>query len=148
MGISLRSILVLTHLIGLALGMGAATAKATLLLRARSDRNLVQSYLAVVRPLTRLIALGMVLLTFSGVVWLFIGFPLTPLLTAKLVLVVAIWMLGPVIDRVLEPAFRSEAPSPGQAPTSAFVRAERRYLLGESAATGLFYVIVLMWVLG
>ena len=79
---SLRSILSLAHLIGLALAVGAASVKAALLLRSKADRAFLPTYLAVERPVTRLI------------------------------------------------------------------RAERRYHLIEAAATGTFYVIIVMWVLG
>jgi hypothetical protein len=147
MAISFRSILLVAHLIGMALGMGAATAKASLLLRARLDRELLPTYLAVARPITRLILVGIALLTVSGVGWLLLGYRVTPLLIVKLTMVGAILVLGPLIDRDLEPAFRREAPRPGEGCTPAFVRAEHRYIMAEMAATALFYVIVVIWVL-
>ena len=112
-----------------------------------ADRDFAQAYLPVARPITRLIIVGMALLTLSGVGWLFMGYRLTPVLLVKLILVAALWMLGPIIDKVLGPASRKEAPFPGEVCGSAFVQAERRYLMGEMAATGLFYGIVAMWVL-
>jgi hypothetical protein len=145
---SLASFILLAHLLGLALGMGCATAKLTLLLRCRSDPTFVQAYISVTRPLTRWIVLGLSLLTLSGVGWLLLGYRLTPLLVAKLVLVGAIWVLGPVIDNIVEPKFRKLAPAVGESPARAFVEAQRRYLLLETVATGLFYMIVAMWVLG
>lgn len=146
--ISVRSWITLAHLIGLALGLGAATVKASLLLRCRADRAFLPAYLSLVRPITHLIIGGLALLTLSGVGWLLLGYRVGPLLLVKLVLVGALWAMGPIIDHVAEPAFRKNAPRPGESPTPAFVRAERRYLLAEATATGLFYVIVVIWVLG
>jgi len=144
---SFTSLLSLAHLIGLALGVGGATAKLTLLLRCRSNHALVPAYVAVARPVTRLIILGMALLTLSGVGWLLTGYPLTPLLVTKLVLVGALWVLGPIIDNVAEPKFLEHAPGPDQQASALFSLALRQYLLLEAVATGLFYVVVVMWVL-
>jgi hypothetical protein len=144
---SLPSLLSLTHLIGLALAVGSATAKLTLLLRCRSDHSFVPTYVAVAKPVTRLIVTGLAVLTVSGVGWLLLGYQLTPLLTVKLALVGVIWVLGPIIDNVIEPQFRELAPKPGESASPAFIRIQQRYLLLEVSATGLFYVIVVMWVL-
>ena len=144
---SLRSILTLAHLIGLALAVGSATAKLRLLLRCKADHAFVPNYVAVARPVTRLIILGLALLTLSGLGWLLVGYPVTPLLVVKLALVAAIWVLGPVIDNVVEPKFQQLAPEPSALPSPEFMRIERRYLLLEVLATGLFYVIIVIWVL-
>jgi hypothetical protein len=145
---ALPSILLLAHLIGLALGLGCATAKLTLLLKSKADPAFLPAYVAVTRPVTRLIVVGMGLLTLSGVGWLLLGYRLTSLLVVKLTLVAAIWVLGPVIDKVVEPKFRGLAPGPGESASPAFIRVQRRYLSLEGIATGLFYVIVVMWILG
>lgn len=144
---SLPSLLSLAHLVGLALGVGGATAKLMLLLKAKADHAFVPTYLAVARPVTRLIIPGLALLTLSGVGWLFVGYQFTPLLVVKIILVGSIWVLGPIIDNVVEPRFRELAPGVGESASPAFIRIQRRYLLMEMAATGLFYVIVVMWVL-
>lgn len=136
------------HFIGLALGIGGGTVKLALLLRCRSDRALLPAYFAVVRPITRLIILGMVLVTLSGIGWLLLGYPFSALLVVKLVLVAGVWVLGPVIDNVAEPRFRTLAPASGAAPSPEFLRAQSRYLTLEVAATGLFYVVLVLWVLG
>jgi hypothetical protein len=144
---SLSSVLLLAHLIGLGLGLGSATAKLALLLRSKADPAFLLGYLAATRPITRLIILGLVLLTVSGVGWLLAGYPLRPLLIAKLVLVGALWALGPVIDVVVEPQFKRLAPQSGETATPAFIQIQGRYVLLETIATGLFYVIVVLWVL-
>lgn len=144
---SLSSFLTFAHLVGLALAVGAATAKLVLLLRCRGDAGFVPVFVAVSRPLTRLIILGLVLLTLSGVGWLLLGHGFTTRLVVKLVLVAAIWVLGPVIDNVVEPGFVAAAPGTGASPSPAFRRALRRYLAFESVATGLFYAVLVLWVL-
>lgn len=144
---SLPSFLSLAHLIGLALGVGSATAKLTLLLRCKADHAFVPTFLAVARPVTRLIILGLALLTLSGIGWLLLGYDFTPLLIAKLVMVVAIWVLGPIIDNVVEPQFQKLAPQPGESATPAFIQIRQRYLFLEVIATGLFYAIIVMWVM-
>jgi hypothetical protein len=103
--------------------------------------------MAAARPVTRLIILGLALLTLSGVGWLLVGYQFTPLLVAKLAIVAAIWALGPIIDNVVEPQFQKLAPRSGESASPPFIRIQRRYLLLEGIATGLFYVIVVMWVL-
>ena len=145
--ISWSSFLILAHLIGLALGIGCATAKLALLARCRTDPAFVPTYVAVARPITRLIILGLILLTLSGVGWLFAGFPFTRLLIVKLVLVGVIWVLGPVIDNIVEPRFVQLAPAAGAPASAAFMGAQRQYLLLEATATGLFYAVVIMWTL-
>jgi hypothetical protein len=145
---SLRAVLMVVHLIGLALGVGAASGKLTLLWKCRKDDGFVPTYKAVARPLTHLIILGLALLTLSGIGWLIAGYPLTSLLVAKLFLVLVIWVLGPIIDNVVEPMFMQLAPAPAEAASEAFVRIRTKYLMVELLATGLFYVVILMWVLG
>lgn len=145
--ISIRSVLTLVHLVGLALGMGASTTKLALLLRCRADRGFVPGFLAASKPITRLIIAGMALLTLSGLGFLWRGYRVGTGLVVKIVMVVALWAAGPLIDNVFEPRFRALAPASGQPASPDFVRAERRFLAAETFATGLFYAIVVWWVL-
>lgn len=143
----LSSLLPVVHLIGLALGVGCATAKLTLLLRSRSDPALVQSFIIVSKPITRLIILGLFLLTVSGIGWLLFGYPFTPVLIVKLALVGTIWIIGPIIDKVIEPKFLNLAPAPSGSASGAFIRIQRYYIIMETIATALFYVIIVIWLL-
>jgi len=118
---SIPSLLSLVHILGLVSGIGCATAKLALLLKCRSDQAFLPVYLAVTRTLTKLIILGLALLTLSGIGWLLVGYDFTPLLIVKLAMVATIWMLGPIIDNVVEPKFRSLAPHPGEQASSAFL---------------------------
>jgi hypothetical protein len=142
----MQPFLVLLHLLGLALALGAASVKVVLLLRCRRDRSFIDAYLKVVRPITRLLIAGLVLLTLTGVGWLLLGYPLTWLLWVKLALVATIWVLGPIVDKVAEPRFRRFAPAAGAPVSAEFVRAERGYLALETTATAIFCLIVGVWV--
>lgn len=143
---ALPSVLSLAHFVGLGLAVGAATVKLLLLLKCRGNTGFVSVYIAVARVVTRPIIVGMVLLTLSGIGWLLMGFPWTPLLTVKIVLVAALWAVGPLIDNVVEPRFLRLAPGPGIPASSEFSRAQRRYLVWEVVATSFFYLVVVIWV--
>lgn len=144
---ALPPILKVLHLLGLTLAVGAATVKVTLLLRCRRDASLLPAYFAVARPITKLIITGMVLLALSGSGWLLVAYDLTPVLTVKLVLFGCVFVLGPIIDNVAEPRFRRLAPTAGTAASAEFAAARTQYEALEFAATGLFYAIVVLWVL-
>jgi len=143
---NLTSLLTIVHLIGLALGMGAATVKLVMLVQSSRDPALVPLFLRMSKLLTRHIILGLVLLTLSGIGWVLVGYALKGLLVVKVALVAAIWVLGPVIDNVVEPRFVKLAPAAGEAASPAFVAVTRQYVAIETVATLLFYAIVVLWV--
>jgi len=145
--ISFWFILTLTHLIGLALGIGAATVKLTLLIKCNSDYNFVHIYIKVTKPITRIIILGLILLTISGLGWILLGTSFTSLFIIKLVFVFAIWVLGPVIDNAVEPKYEKLVPAPGEKASSEFVKIQKKLLILETIATLLFYTITIMGVL-
>ena len=137
-------LLTLAHVVGVALALGAALVKVALLfaLRADSDMSL---FLRVARPITRLIILGMIVLTASGVGWVMLGREFTPMLVVKIALAVAVWALGPVIDKVVEPRLREavEAGPDG----AALGQARPRYVAIEIAATLLLVSVTVLGVL-
>jgi len=143
----LTSLLPVIHLIGLALGVGCATAKITLLFRSGENPASIQAFITVVRPITRLIILGIILLVISGIGWIILGYPFTTILAVKVALVAAILIIGPVIDNIVEPKFLKLAPMSGEAVSAEYVRIYRQYVLLEVVATGLFYAIIVMWLL-
>ncbi|UCE31363.1 MAG: hypothetical protein JSW68_15295 [Burkholderiales bacterium] len=143
----LSTVFMLMHLIGLALGIGVATVKVALVLGIRANEALLPAYLQVAKVLTRHIVLGLVLLTLSGLGWMLLGYPLTARLATKLVLVALVWLIGPVIDMVVEPRMRALAPVAGVSFTPAYASARNQYLALELVATGLFYAIVVLWVI-
>lgn len=138
---TLPTLLFVSHLFGLAIGLGGATAKLVLVLRCYRDHTLISSYLRVSASLTREIIIGLVILALSGIGWLVSGYGFSTLLIVKTVLVVAIFVIGPIIDNVVEPRFRKLAPADGAAPSLEFQAAFKHLLGFEIAATALFYVI-------
>ena len=145
--ISLPSFLTFVHLVGLSLAVGAATVKLMLLIKCRSNSEFVRVFIKVSRPITQLIITGLILLTLSGIGWLLMGYSFTTLLIYKIILVAVIWVLGPVIDNVIEPKFLNLAPASGQQATPEFSVALTKYLGMELIATGFFYIIIIIWVL-
>jgi hypothetical protein len=143
--ISWPTLLTVAHVIGLALAVGAATAKLVLLVRSGSDPALVAAFIAVCRPVTRVIILGLALVSLSGIGWLLTGYPFTPVLIAKLIMVGIVWITGPVIDNAVEPKFRNLAPAAGAGASTEFRRVRRIYLALEFLATGMFYTIIVIW---
>ena len=137
----LPTLLSVSHLVGLALGLGAATVKIVLMLISRSDPAFVPIYLRVAKPITRQIVLGIIILALSGVGWLLIGYEFSALLIVKIILVAGMFVLGPIIDNVVEPTFRKLAPPPEEAPSPEFRKVQKQLLSLEVAATVLFYVI-------
>jgi hypothetical protein len=145
--ISIWTFISFTHLIGLALGVGAATVKLALLYRCNSDISLIPVFIRIAKPVTQIIILGLILLTLSGIGWILMGTIFTTLFIVKLILVGLIWILGPYMDNAVAPVFVKLAPAPGQEPGQEFIRIQKKYFLLEALATVLFYVITIFGVL-
>lgn len=143
----LYSFLLFVHLIGLAIGVGAATVKLVLLFKCKSDYNYVPVFVKISKLITKLIIIGLILLTLSGIGWILEGYSFTSLFVVKLILVLAIWILGPIIDNVIEPKFNKHAAESEQQASPEFVKILNKYLMLEILATGLFYIIIIIWVL-
>ncbi|HZY01889.1 MAG TPA: hypothetical protein VFF02_00205 [Anaeromyxobacteraceae bacterium] len=137
----------LLHLLGMALMIGAEAVKITLVAAARSNAALSPVYLRVAKPVTRLIVLGLALAILSGIGWIALGRPFTPVLLAKLVLVVALGASGAFIDKVVEPRFARLAAEAGTAASPELARIGRQYLAVEIAATALTCAIAVLGVL-
>ena len=118
----LYSLCLAAHMIGLALATGGATTKLVFLLKSKADPAYLLPYLALATAITRLIVLGLVLLTLAGIGLLLLGHALTALLVVKLAMVVLIFVLGPLIDKVVEPRFRELTPRAGESHSTAFIR--------------------------
>ena len=140
-------ILFFVHLLGLSLGIGAATVKLTLLLKCNSDQKFVPTFIAASKPITKIIILGLILLTLSGIGWIILGTSFTILFIVKLTLVVTLWVLGPIIDNSIEPKYLRLVPISGQPATTEFIKIQRNYVFMETIATGLFYAIMVIGVL-
>ena len=144
---SLWSFLLVFHLIGLALGVGSATAKVVLLVKCYRDITFVPFYLKVMVPLTRTLVLGLILMTVSGIIWLIRGYGFPATMIVKLVFVGAVWVVGLLIDNVTEPRFRKLAPAQGAKASAAFILIQKKHLALEVIGTLLFYIILVLGVL-
>ena len=145
--ITIPDLLVFFHLIGLSFGLGAATVKFALLLKSNADAGFLPVYLKVTKIVTRFIVLGILILVLSGIGWLIYGYQFSPLLIAKIVMVVLMLVLGPVIDNAVEPKLIKYAPKPGEAPNPDFIRVQKKHLVLEVMATALMYAITVVGVL-
>lgn len=139
--------LFLIHIIGLILGVGAATVKTILLLKSKSDYLFVPVYIKITKPVTKLIVSGLVLMTLSGLGFLLYGYPFSIGLIIKLILVGAVWLIGPYIDKVIEPEFQAQAEITDNPASAEFQSIQKKYFTAELVATGLFYLIVVYWML-
>jgi len=141
------TLLAIIHVIGLALGVGAATVKLVLLYKSRSNAELIPVFFDVSRIATPLIIAGMIMLTLSGIGWIILGYYLTTVLSIKIGLVLTIWILGPYMDNFVEPKFHKLAMSPGMQGSAEFIRVQKQYLTMEVIATLIFYIIIVFWLI-
>lgn len=144
---SLWTFILLVHLAGLALGVGCATAKVVLLLKCNNNTAFLPVYLKVVKPLTRILVLGLIMMTLSGITWLVMGYGLSNLMIVKLVFVAIVWILGLIIDKLTEPEFLRLAPAASEEPSPAFVSIKKKHLALEIIAAIVFYIIIVLGVL-
>lgn len=145
--LSLHHLLLVLHLFGLTLGVGAASVKLFLLYRCKSNPGFIPVFLKVMKPITQLLLTGLLLLTLTGLGWLLRGFPFTPWLIIKTVLVALIWIIGPVIDKVIEPKFIELSPVQEERPSEEFNRQWTRYFATELIADLLFYIVIVLGVM-
>ena len=144
---SIINLLTLVHVIGICLGVGSATVKSTLLLKSRVDLQYIPAFIKIVKPVTRILIIGFILATLSGVTALILGYPLLPVMVVKIVVVGLVWIIGPVIDNRILPTYLMHAPMAGDAPTKEFRIVQNKFVVLELSATLLFYVIVILGVL-
>ncbi|MCF7981579.1 MAG: hypothetical protein K9K86_06310 [Pseudomonadales bacterium] len=144
---SLSSFLLLAHILGMILAVGSATTKLALLFKSKKDPNYLPVFIGADKQITKLIFSGLVIVTLSGIGWLFLGYPFTTLLIIKTTLVAVVWVVGPVIDNVVSPRYRKLAPNKNEEPSPEFLSVQKQYLILEVFATGLFWVVVSLWVL-
>ena len=142
-----NELVMLLHLVGLSLGLGAATVKTIFLVKSRSDIEFLPVYLKITKPVTKLIILGTIVLTVTGIYWLISGYPFTPVLIVKIALVILMWILGPVIDNAVEPKLVRLAPQPGESPADGFLKVRKQHFALEIMATTLMYAITVVGVL-
>lgn len=143
---ALAILVLLVHLIGFALAVGAATVKLSLVIRLNKHPEHFDQFSKEVKVITRLIITGIVLLILSGIGWVVWDHPLTTLLIIKLLLVAIVLGLGPIIDNVYEPKLVKASPLPNEVPSKDFVHLLKQYLGVEFTATFLMYAATVIGV--
>lgn len=134
-------------MIGIALGVGGASVKFVLFMKSYRNNEFTPTYAMVAGPIAPLIPLGLVLLTVSGIGFFLIGYPEGSSLLVKHILVVALWIVGILIDKVYEPKYLTLAPKAGGTPTPEFLQIRKRLMPLETVGTILFYAIVIIGVI-
>ena len=142
----LSTLLPLIHLLGLAMAVGVGAVKVLLLIKCYKDHSLLQAYFRLVKPMTGMLIAGFILLTLTGIAWIVMGYPFTLLLGVKVALVVLVWIIGPYIDNVVEPVLVKLAPQPGEKASAEFLAVQKKHLILETVAEGLFILIIIIWV--
>lgn len=144
---TLSNLLSFTHILGLVLGVGAATVKLRLLFKCNTNFEFVPIFLEVIKPITVIIISGQIILTLSGIGWILAGYSFTTVIIMKMILLGLLWILGPIIDNVIAPRFKKLAPTPGESGSPSFVKAQKQFLGAEIVGTGLFYILLIMGIL-
>jgi hypothetical protein len=117
---SSRTLFIFFHTIGLAFGLGGVTASFVLMIKSRFDRELASTIINVSKTIAPLIFLGLVLLTISGIGFMRLGYPLTRTLAIKHALVVALWIVGPIM-LYLTSKLEKLSSKPGEPPSPKFL---------------------------
>ncbi|MFW9965391.1 MAG: hypothetical protein ACFFCX_17595 [Candidatus Sifarchaeia archaeon] len=143
----LWQIITLVHIIGIALGVGGASIKLVLFMKSYYNKNFTPAYTVVAEPISQLIFLGMILLTVSGIGYALVGYPEGSSLLVKHVLVVLLWVVGPLISKVYGPRFITLAPKPSESPTSEFLQVRKQLLVLEVLGTVCFYAVSIIGII-
>lgn len=143
----LWQILNLVHIIGIAFGVGGASVKITLFMKSYRNNDFTPTYVIATRPIAPIIPIGMVLLTVSGIGFALLGYPETQSLLLKHVLVVVLWVVGILIDKVYEPKFITLSPKTNETPTSEFLQVQKQLLALEVIGTISFYAITIIGII-
>ena len=143
---TLAILLLLVHLIGFALSVGAATVKLFLVVRLNKHPEFFTQYTREVRLITKQIITGIILLILSGIGWMVWDHPFTTLLIIKLLIVAIVLCIGPIIDNVYEPRLVKASPLPNEVPSKDFVHLLKQYMRVEFFATFLMYAATVIGV--
>ena len=143
---NLRTLFIFVHTVGLAFGLGGVTINVVLMIKARFDKELASTIIKVSKTIGPLIFLGLVLLTISGIGFMRLGYPLTRTLAVKHILVVALWIEGPLIF-YLTSKLAKLSPTPSEPPSLKFLSTRRMMQALAAAGLILWYTITVLGVL-
>ena len=123
--VSVWTLLRLVHLFALAFGVGGATISMALMMKAGSDKEFAPVFAKVSKIIAKVVFLGLILLTISGIGFFVLGYPEKELLLVKHALVAIIWVAGSLIMFVYSPKLSKLAPKPGNPPTPEFLSVQK-----------------------
>jgi hypothetical protein len=138
------SIIGLIHNLGLAFGVGGATANLALMMKSRSDKEFTPVFMKASEPIAKLTFLGLILLTLSGIGFFVLGYPEKQLLLLKHILVAVLWVSGLLMMFVYQPRLGRLAPKPGQPPTTEFFSVQKIVQALGMILLILWYAITIM----
>lgn len=98
-------ILLIGHVIAVALGAGGATMSDILFLTSVADRRIDRSELKLLRIASKVVVIGLVLLTLTGIGFLLTGSPTSPRFWAKMTIVLIAAVNGYAMHRFAFPLF-------------------------------------------
>lgn len=141
----LRTLFIFVHLIGLAFGVGGVTANAILMIKTRSNKEFTPIIMKAVVLIGKLVFFGLVLLTVSGIGFLYLGYPLARL-TVKLFLVGALWIEGPLVHYFTS-RLAKLVPNPSQPASPEFLSIKRKTQVIGMIGVILWYMTTALGVL-
>jgi hypothetical protein len=143
---NLRTLFIFFHTVGLAVGLGGVTVNVTLMIKSRFDKELASNMAKILKTIGLLIFLGLVFLTISGIGFMRLGYPVTRTLAVKHVLVVALWIIGPLIFYFTSKLAKL-SPKPREYPSAKFLSTKRKMQALAAVALILWYTTTALGVL-
>ena len=143
---NLRTLFILVHTFGLAFGLGGVTINVALMIKARFDKELASVMSKVSKIIGPLIFLGLVLLTISGIGFMRLGYLLTRTLAVKHILIVALWIEGPLIFYFTS-KLEKLSPKLSEPPSPKFLSTRRKMQALAAVGLVLWYTITFLAVL-
>lgn len=101
----LHTFLIIGHIIGVAIGAGGATMSDILFVTSIADNRIDDSELRLLKIASKVVVIGLLLLTVTGIGFLLTGSPTSPRFWAKMTIVLIAALNGFVMHRLLFPIF-------------------------------------------
>ena len=101
----LHTFLIIGHIVGVAIGAGGATMSDVLFVTSIADNRIDRSELRLLKIASKVVVIGLLLLTVTGLGFLLTGSPTSPRFWAKMTIVLIAAVNGFVMHRLLFPLF-------------------------------------------
>lgn len=103
--LTLKTVLLIAHVVGVALGVGGATMSDVLFVTSISDRRIDRSELRLLKIASKVVVAGLILLGISGMGFFFVGTVPTARFWAKFTIVLIAALNGNAMHRLFFPLF-------------------------------------------